>query len=254
MRYVADTFGIYRERMRWSETIHNEIYKGIYKGVDGYCEPYISDEDWDKLQNRPQIKQAQNNRIYLFTGLIMCPKCHRRMCASCVSHRLDDGIRKEYYQYRCQTRRDGGDCDGRSIAEGKIEKWLLKNLAELIKNEIATVEIEKAKPKKKPRNNLPALREKLRRAEVVYMAGNKTDEEYLSETREIKEQITKIEIEMLMHEDTRDTSALQHLLATDFRGIYDTLDREDRRRFWQSIIKEIHHENGRVTHVDFLYD
>lgn len=254
MRYVADTYGVYRERKRWSEMVHNEIYTGIYKGVDGYCEPYISYENWDKLQRRPQIKQAQHNRIYLFSGLFTCAGCGRRMSAALSTKKLHDGTKKEYYHYRCQLTRDGGDCDGSSISEMRTEKWLLSNLDNLIKNEIATVEIEKAKPKKKPRNNLPALREKLRRLEVVYMAGNKTDEEYIAETREIKEQITKVEIEMLMHEDTRDTSSLQHLLATDFRGIYETLDREDKRRFWQSIIKEIHHKKGRVTHVDFLYE
>ena len=86
------------------------------------------------------------------------------------------------------------------------------------------------------------------------MAGNKTDAEYLSETKEIKEKIQAAEVELMIHAETRDTSALQHLLATDFRGIYETLDREDKRRFWRAIIKEIHHENGRVTHVDFLYE
>lgn len=254
MRYVQATYGIYRDRQRWSDTIRNEIYKGTYKGVDDYCEPYVSAAEWENLQKRAPIKQTQKNRIYLFTGLLTCPKCHRRMSAAYAIAKLSDGTKKEYYQYRCQSSRDGGDCDGRSMAETKIEKWLLANIDNLIKNEIATVEIEKAKPKPKPKKNIPALREQLRRLEVVYMAGNKTDEEYIAETREIKEKIKQAEIERMIHEDDRDTSKLQHLLATDFRGIYETLDRDDRRRFWQSIIKQIHHENGRVTHVDFLYD
>ena len=76
----------------------------------------------------------------------------------------------------------------------KTEKWLLDNLDELLRDEIARVELERTKPKKKPKTDATALREKLRRLEVVYMAGNKSDAEYLAETAEIKEQIRKAEM------------------------------------------------------------
>lgn len=253
MRYVGQTYGVWRERKRWLETIHNEIYTGTYRGVADYCEPYLTMEQWKILQQRPAYKQTQNNRIYLFTGLFVCPNCGRRMSAAHSSKKHADGTKTEYYHYRCQTG-DGGKCKGtKTMSEMRTENWLLANLDNLIKGEIAAVEIEKAKPKPKPKVNVPALKEQLRRLEVVYMAGNKTDAEYIAETNEIKEKIKKAEIERLIHEDDRDTSNLQHLLATDFRGIYETLDREDKRRFWQSIIKEIHHKDGRPISVDFLY-
>lgn len=253
MRYVGQTYGIWRDRKRWQETVHNEIYTGTYRGVKDYCEPYITFEEFELIRDRPSYKQTQNNRVYLFTGMFICPNCGRRMSSAHTTKNHPDGTKTEYYHYRCQTR-FGGQCSGtKTMSELRTENWLLANIDNLIKNEIATVEIEKAKPKPKPKTNIPALKEQLRRLEVVYMAGNKTDAEYIAETNEIKDKIKKAEIERLMHEDTRDTSNLQHLLATDFRGIYATLDREDKRRFWRSIIKEIHHKDGRPISVDFLY-
>ena len=129
---------------------------------------------------------------------------------------------------------------------------MLDNLEDLLKEEIARVELERTKPKKKPKTDVSALREKLRRLEVVYMAGNKSDAEYLAETSEIKEQIRKSELEKLEEPDEADIEALKATLETDFRGIYETLDLEDKRRFWRGLIKQIHIKGNNVQSVDFF--
>jgi hypothetical protein len=129
---------------------------------------------------------------------------------------------------------------------------LLDNLDELLREEIARVELERTKPKKKPKTDVAALREKLRRLEVVYMAGNKSDAEYLAETAEIKAQIKKAELEKLEEPDETDIEALKATLETDFRGIYETLEPEDKRRFWRGLIKEIHVSGNGVQSVDFF--
>ena len=48
-------------------------------------------------------------------------------------------------------------------------------------------------PKKKPKSKLPALKEKLRRLNVMYLAGNISDDDYLKEDAELKAQIAKAE-------------------------------------------------------------
>lgn len=250
-RYVNRVYGLERNKKLWFDVAHNEIYTGDYKGVADYCEPYVSKEDWEMLQNRG-IKKAQGNRVYLFTGLIKCPLCGSTMISSYCTQTRSNGEIKEYRSYRCRHK-EIRTCDNRNtISELKTEQWLLDNLDALLRDEIARVELERTKPKKKPKTDATALREKLRRLEVVYMAGNKTDAEYLAETAEIKEQIRQAEMERLDDPAEVDIESLRATLETDFKEIYETLSQEDRRRFWRGLIKEIHVKGNNVHSVDFL--
>ena len=250
-KYVNRVYGLERNKKLWFDVAHNEIYTGDYKGVADYCEPYVSKEEWEMLQNRG-IRKTQGNRVYLFTGLIKCPLCGSTMTSSYCTQKRSNGETKEYRSYRCRHK-EIRTCENRNtISEAKTEKWLLDNLDELLRDEIARVELERTKPKKKPKTDATALREKLRRLEVVYMAGNKTDAEYLAETAEIKEQIRQAEMERLDDPAEVDIESLRATLETDFKEIYETLSQEDRRRFWRGLIKEIHVKGNNVQSVDFL--
>lgn len=249
---VNRAYGLNRTKKLWFDVVHKEIYTGVCKGVEDYCEPYVSKEDWQMLQNRGSIKKTQGNRVYLFTGLIKCPNCGSNMISSYARQTRKNGEVKEYKSYRCRHK-EIRTCDNRhTISELKTEQWLLDNLEELLKDEIARVEIERAKPKKKPKTNVAALREELRRLEVVYRIGNKTDAEYIAEATEINKQIKKAEEEITDDPAERDISQLKEMLETDFRGIYETLSAEDKRRFWRGLVKEIHVKGNKVQSVDFL--
>lgn len=120
-------------------------------------------------------------------------------------------------------------------------------------DEIAHVTLEKAKPKKKTKPDVPKLREQLRRLNVAYMAGNMEDDEYITQTKELNAMIAKAEAEAKEDPAEKDLSALKVVLETDFRGIYQNLNQEDKRRFWRSLIDEIHlDQDGNVVSVDFL--
>lgn len=126
----------------------------------------------------------------------------------------------------------------------------MDNLGRLISDEIAAVEMQSRAPKPKPRYNLPALREQLRRLEVIYLAGNKSDEEYITEQAEIKALIAKAESEA--PPPPRNIIPLKNVLETDFRSIYSDLSHEDKRRFWLSLIRQIEVDGNDVKKVIFL--
>lgn len=247
-------YGLTKTRSKWHELVKKEIYTGTYKGVEDYCPAYVSKENWNKLQGRGLIKKAQCDRIYLFTGLIKCPKCGRKMTSTYCKQTRSNGDIVEYYNYRCNEKMTGACKYKSTISQNKIEKYLLKNLDELVRNEIAEVEIQRTKPKtsNKPKANLVAkLKEQLRRLEVVYLAGNKSDEEYLKEQKELNDAITKAEVEMIVDGGNRDLTPLRELLETDFRSLYESLEPVDKRRFWRELIKEIKVEGNTVVSVVF---
>lgn len=251
-KHVTLEYGLTRSRQKWYELAKKEIYTGTYKGVKDYCPAYVSREDWLKIQKRGStVKKAQHDRIYLFAGLIRCPSCGRKMSAKyCKQQRLNGEI-KEYYSYRCPDKELQLCSNRHAMSQLKMETWLLAHLKRLLKLEIERVEIEKKKPKPKSKANVNALKERLRRLDVSYMAGNKTDEEYLKEQKEIKQAIAKIEKESPESYEDRDLTHLIDTLNTDFVSLYEHFDDEDKRAFWRNIIKEIHVEGNDIVSVVF---
>jgi DNA invertase Pin-like site-specific DNA recombinase len=250
-KHMSLEYGLTRGRNKWYELAKKEIYTGTYKGVKDYCPAYVSREDWLKLQNRGYIKKAQHDRIYLFAGLIKCPTCGRNMSSKYCKQTRKNGEIKEYFSYRCPDKEIQLCSNRHAVSQLKMETWLLANLDRLIEAEIEKVQIARSKPRPKPKTNIKALKESLRRLEVVYIAGNKSDDEYMKEQKELNDAIKKAESEIPEDPNDRDLTHLQETLNTDFRTIYETLDDEDKRAFWRYLIKEIHVDGNDIVSVDF---
>lgn len=247
IRHMHNVYGVKKDYKTWQRIARNSFYCGVYGDVEDYCEPYVSKTDWLAFQEATRaIPKTKFNRVYLFTGLMRCPVCGHKLCSSFTSRKNKVG---EWYMYRCRFKTT--TCSyKRSMSEMKTEKYLIKNLREYLENEIATVELEQAKPKPKQKMNVTALKERLRRLEVVYMAGNKPDKEYLAEQNEIKALIAKAEEEAPPPE--RDLEPLKELLSADFETIYKTLNREEKQRFWHGLIKEIKLKDNKIDKIIFF--
>lgn len=244
IRHMDLEYGITKNWKSWKRLTQSDFYCGVHRGVVDYCEPYVSPEEFLKFQERDTVKHTPSGSVYLFRGMMRCPDCNHKLCGS--TDRKPYGT---YKAYRCPTR--SRECNNHSqLAEKKIEKQLLAYLGDFLRDEIAKVELEQQKPKQRPKNNAKVLKEKQRRLTVAYMAGNIPDEEYLKEDAELKALIAKAEAEA--PPEPRDITPLKELLETDFRGIYEMLDEEEKQQFWQRLLKEIKLENKRVVDVIFF--
>lgn len=250
IRHMQDVHGVTKSPKTWTRIARSPFYCGMWDGIEDFCPAYVSMEDWAMIQETAERRRQDTRakRTYLFSGMMRCPVCDHILCGTYkINHR--NGKRYEYLSYRCRFK--WTVCAyGYSPTEKKVEKWLLKNLRPLMEKEILAAELEKQKPKKKPKSNLPALKERLRRLNVMYMAGNVSDEDYLKDDAELKAMIAKAESELPPPE--RDVEPLKELLKTDFENIYKTLDQEEKRRFWRGIIKEVHWNDRDIVDVTFL--
>lgn len=237
-------YGIDKDWKSWANNSHSDFYCGVHRGVEDFCEPYVSREDWLKYQEREVFKTTPSGRVYLFRGLIRCECCGNKLCG--------DGNKKsygEYKSYRCAFRTRG--CQKPSaISELKLEKQLLARIEQDLKDEIARVELEATKPKPKPKLNVKALKERQRRLTVAYTAGGMSDDEYIAENKEILALIKKAEAEE--PEKPKDVTPLKELLETDFRSLYEGFDEEEKQRFWAGLIKEIKLEGKKIKDVIFF--
>lgn len=245
-KLVNEVYGVRRTHKAWTNLMQREFYCGRYNGIEDYCEPYVTREQWLAVQAARPIKSTQENRVYLFSGMINCPECGAVLCSTFSKDKK--GV--AYQGYRCRHTALKHCSWGHRVSELKTEKYLLDHVKELINTEIDRVEAEKKKPKPKPKSNVAALKEQLRRLNVTYMAGAKADKEYLEEAAELKAMIAKAEDEAPPVE--RNLEHLKDFLADDFRSRYNSMDAENRRRVWRSIIKEIIVEKTNVKKVVFL--
>lgn len=234
IRHMVNEYGIHREWRSWKRMTQSDFYCGIHRGVQDYCPAYVTPEIFLKFQERDTIKGTPSGVSYYFRGLMRCPQCGHKLCGE-----ADKRLGRRSKMYRCAFRSRG--CDNhKTIPEKRTEKYLLDHLEQFMKDAIAEVEIELKEPKNKStaEKKIKNLKERLRRLNVMYMAGNKTDEDYLKEDAEIKLAISKAEKELEVTKP-RNVDRLKKLLETDFKTAYSLLNEEEKQEFWQDLIKEI---------------
>lgn len=249
--YCCEKYGITRNYRSWMVTARNELYTGTFHDVEDYCPAYISREDWERIiLGHEIIKKTQRpDRVYLFTGLIRCPGCGNTLKATFKTYPNDR--LKEFNGYRCNNSKLR-TCDWRhQLSEKKIEKQLLDRINSEIEKFIQNIEIEQKEKRHKPKvHDIVVLNEQLRRLNTIYLSGNMTDDEYITETKRIKADIEKAKQQDAESRQIN-LEGLRNFLQSDFLSIYDTLNKEERRRIWRSIIEEIYVDTSSVTGVKF---
>jgi DNA invertase Pin-like site-specific DNA recombinase len=247
IRHMLNEYGIQKDLKAWKRISQTEFYCGMYKGVQDYCPSYVTPEAFLKYQERDNVKNTPSGTIYYFRGMMRCPKCGYKLAGD----RGRRPGRSDIKTYRC-SRRSRTCTNHKHVSEKKTEAYLLENLDQLMRNTIAEVEVEAKDPKNKSdaERTLKTLKERLRRLNIMYMAGNKTDEEYFKEDAEIKLAISKAEKELEVTRP-RKVDHLQKLLDTDWKGMYDKLTEERKQEFWQDLIKEIKIDGREPSEVIF---
>ena len=247
--YCCEKYGITRNYRSWMVTARNELYTGTFRGVEDYCPAYISRTDWERIiLGHEIIKKTQNpERVYLFTGLIQCPVCVNTLKATFKTYPNDRS--KEYNGYRCNNAKLRTCTFRHQLSERKIEQHLLDNIQRDLQQYVITAEAEQTK--KRPQlkvKDIVSLNEQLRRLNVIYIAGNISDEEYTAETTRLKAEIEKAR-NLEKENRPADLNAIKDFLNSDFLSTYDRLAKEDQRRLWRTLIEEIYVDGTNITGI-----
>lgn len=244
-------YGLNRAHKSWMHMVRNEVYTGEYKGVKAFCPAYVSREAWQALQHpERRVKSTQGDRVYLFVSLIKCPVCGCTLKANYKTYPNDRT--KEYYSYRCNGKPLGHCTYSRQISEHKLEKYLLANIQAYLDEYAAKINVS-AKAPRKPRKKIDTgkLREQLRRLNNIYISGNMSDEEYNQQAETLRAAIAAADQEEIRGEKPIDLDGIRTMLGSGFQQHYQTFTREERQRFWRSIIQEIHLEDNQVSEIIF---
>lgn len=215
--------------------ISNPIYCGKHpSGLnDNFCDPIISVEQFDKVQEllSRNIKSIRTNHVFLFTGLMTCSHCGRRMAGF---YRKWKDNKLNYY--RCYNHTQNGICDNKHcISERKIEEFVLQDMIKKC-NEIASASLKPENTDEVKLQNKKANTEaKISRLKDLYVDGLIDREKFDTKYKQLQDEIEAIKQEMKPK-----SNKLLELHDVDVKELYSKLTPENKRAFWRKYIERIY--------------
>lgn len=225
-------------------------YKGEMYGIKDYCEPYLTEEQYKKIQTISDSKTyPHTNEPYIFSQLILCPVCGTKMTGFVKKHTLKDGSTSLYKRYRCYKKfefKHNSAC----ISESVVEEYMLENVVSFLNNKIFGIQNLK---KQMPKDNSKKIKAEMERLNLLFQKGRITekyyDEQYELLEKKLEEESgrqTIISLEAYM--------SIKEQFSGDWINLYHKLNAEHKRAFWKKLIKEIYidPETHKICGFDFL--
>lgn len=220
-----------------SRVLKNKIYIGIYRNHENFCPALIESDKFNKIQSilkNRNIKYTPTKRIFIFTGLLICKECNHKMVANAQIRNYKSG-KVEYILYKCNQFYTRHLCShNKVIYENKIEEYLLENIEAEIKKIICEYELE-AVQESKPKINKTNIRKKLEKLKELYVNELIDIEMYKTDYNNYMALLNSIE----EAPKKRNIEPLKKFINSDFKSIYGTFTKEEKRIFWRNIISEI---------------
>ena len=241
MVYINNKYGIGLRYNAVANVLRNTMIYGSYKGNPNYCEPYVTKEMFDEIQQIVERtpRTSTEEYPYIFTGLIRCPKCGGTLSGAVHVCKAANGRSYRYYGYRCHKHRIHKRCDFTFIVfENKFEKLMLDRIEEIVEaQEVKNIEVSE-KGNKVSKHNVKELQAELDRLNYSWQKGRiKNVEDYDKKYDEIVAKIAAAE--STVKEKPKDFGYIKETLSGGWKGIYEALDNDHKRAFWRSFVKEI---------------
>lgn len=253
MTYINGKYDLNKNYNCIHRVITSTEYYGLYEGNPNYYPAYITKEEFEKNQERVKanIKLRKSSKIYLFTSLIKCPFCGHKMVGKYSKRTNKNGTFREYYGYICSNNQRNKACSsGKVINENYILDFLLKNVEKLAKKQIAEVmEVKPAEKTDIPQNRINEILDEMDRLKHSFHKRRITVKEYDRDYEALEKELSNLKKEV---PNESDIIILEEFLTSDWKEVYNSLDKENQRALWRNLIKEIKLDKEFKIDVDFL--
>ena len=238
--YLSDKYG-YITYTATRKRLTHEAYTGVVDGIKDFCPAIISVKQYKNVQrligmNKKQYKPKAPQEEYIFSGMIKCKVCG----GSFNSNRIFRNG-KCYKFYRCQRAKREKNCSNKyTLSEkGILEPYLLSHIKEELSKYKISYEVKQAsKDTTDIASRLTKCRNKLEKLKDLYLDDLIDKNAYKDEYARLNTMIAELEKE-LDNDTDMDINAVDKILSMDFEGIYNTLQPNEKRYLWQSIIDYI---------------
>ncbi len=248
---LLDTYATYEDSFFYNNArtfIRNPMLCGEYKGIEGFVtEPYMTREEFDRLQDMIVINVKQNQKHdYVFSGIVKCACCGRSMAGT------HSGKGKAIPCYRCAIGATHELHEHNQITEAKLERLVFPFVREALAGQIAKVTaVQQLRRQARPKNNRAQIDHKLDRLEDLYINSDRmTREQYEEKRTGILAQLIEDEPE----EELPDVATLESIQAIFNGGIeaaYKGMTDLEKRAFWRGILNSVTLQGGQIVDIDF---
>lgn len=246
-RYLNEKYGTTFENRKINRIVKSTYYYGTYDTNPNFCEPYITKEFWDSIQeHRPIIRCDENKRTeILFSGMIRCPECNRLMRSCQKKHKNGKRFRYFHCEYHSQ-----GLCGFKKVkSELLLEEMLINKINEYMGSLDFSIKEQEAK-KRKLEDNTKKYQQELDRLNTMFLKGRISEEYYDTEYLRLNDLIAQNKAYTQAQEHKTNP---QEIFFDNWTEIYDKLDKLHKKLFWRDAIKQIIvDENMNVVDVIFL--
>ena len=206
----------------------NRAYIGEAHGQKDFLPPLIDEKTFDTVQTLLSRNVKSNQRsTYLFSGMVFCPDCGRKMTAY---------TNKIYHRYRCREWLTGKCPNKHSVSERKLEEFLIERYRDdLEKRYLKLKSVKKVDNSQK----INSIYRKMDRLKDLYVNELIDLKEYKDDLERYRKEISELEKPQEVN-----TDQIEKVLKLNVYEIYHTLNREQKRRLWSSVIKSITPKNG----------
>ena len=249
--YIQRTYGLNWDNVRCRRNLVQTLYIGHYESNGrvnpNFCPPIVPRDLYDDVQKllSNNTKANPTGRVFLFTSLLICAECGHRLA----------GLQTGYGPYyRCPQHYSRRTCDHKKqIRETTIEEWLFTFLGDELKKQRLEWDIKEARRRQTAAAiDRAAIHRKLSRLKELYVNEMIDLEEYRRDYELYTAQLAE-RTAPSAEEERPNFEAVEAILASGFRKIYDGLEREEKRTLWRSVIKEIRVDKERqITGISFL--
>jgi len=228
-----------------SSMLSKTAYYGHYSGMDGMCPPYVTKEQYQQIiaNRRKTERKTEGDRVYLFSGLVVCSECGRRFGARAHMYWLRDGGRRESIGYNCPGRYHHNDCSNNvNIREAAIEQYLLNNVN--VELERYCYDLERMAASGQPARDFEEerakLRKKLSRLKDLYLNDIIDMELYRKDYEDLNAQLDELAAaENAQPVRSLSATHLKTMFSNGWEDLYAQLTREDKQAFWRMGIDRI---------------
>ena len=249
VNYINDKYSTRYHYNTIARMLKKPIYKGEFSGIEGFCEPYLSLDRWNKIQSLVErnIKVRHNDRVYSYSGIVYCAECGCHLAGASTKYVKADGETMYYKHYRCNTATIRKDCPHNlSIREDAIDKFIVANLSQELANYKAEFEINAKQVDYTAKRN--KLERKIVRLKDLYINELITLDEYKADLSRFNAELEQIPTQT----NKTDHSAILSLLQMDIPSLYKELTCEERQVLIRSVVKSITIDAQNKMELHFL--
>lgn len=245
---AAEALGLWISNQVAYKMLSCTCYYGRYFNVDGMTPPYITKDEFDKIQSTRNkfVRKTKRGHVFLFSGILSCGECGHRMSGR-------TGRKGAAFRYGCNGHNTKANhCPNSvNISETDIESHLISVIEDELKALKFRLQSEIAKSNARNyQSEIAAIKKKIKKMKDLYLNDLITLEDYKADFENYNRQLTQLEMES-QKDKAPDTRAIETALVSGWELVYAQSSMEEKQKFWRKIVKEIRIFKNRRIEFDF---